>query len=423
MAVVRIRRRVKHMGLVSALVLMATAMPAGQGRQAGGPDRSVPERVDYLTFAQGAVPVSVGGAGSKLGANFEAAVRITDGDQTAFTIASKAAADTDTEFVYQLPALTTFDRFAVPNVVETPSPAVTFVRVVEVHGSATSATDGFQLLASATLQTHRARGLVTELPVAVSRPVRWVKVRVLGGINMLQPVSSLEFSEIVGNGAQEPAPMAAHFNGVWRTQANRVRLSQEGPVVSGCYDSDGDLTGTVTGNILRAVGVNRRDKTPSAFLMSVAADGALQGVRSTNGGPFRFYTLAKAPAGSAVECGDPAPPALGCGSIIHSITFGFDSADIQPASGVVLAGLYAGLQRDSRARIVIEGHTSSEGSEDYNQSLSQRRAQAVVADLVRRGLSSQRVTAAGIGERRPIASNTDESGRSLNRRVEVKCHE
>jgi outer membrane protein OmpA-like peptidoglycan-associated protein len=374
-----------------------------------------------LTFAQGAVPVGIGGAGAKLGADFEAAVRITDGDPTAFTVVSRAVAETDTEFVYQLPALTTFDRFAVPNIVETPSPTTTFTRVVEVHGSVTSATDGFQLLASGTLQTHRARGLTTELTVAARRPVRWVKVRLMGGINILQPASSLEFSEIVGNGAQEAPPLTTGFAGVWQTQANRIRLVQNGPVVSGCYDSNGDLKGTVTGNLLRATGINRQDKTPAAFLLSVAADGGLQGVRSSNGGPFRLYTVAPAPVGAQVDCGEPPPPVLGCGSIIHSITFAFDSAEILPASSAVLGELFKGLQADSSTRIVIEGHTSSEGTDDYNEKLSQRRAQAVVADLVRRGLASQRLTATGIGERRPIAANTDESGRSLNRRVEVKC--
>lgn len=384
-------------------------------------DVGAQERIDYLTFAQGAVPVGIGGAGAKLGANVETAVRIIDGDQTAFSIATRAGADTDTEFVYQLPASTTFDRFAVPNVVETPSPTVTFARVVEVHGSATSATEGFRLLASATLGTHRAKGLVTELSMTGKHPVRWIKLRLVGGINVVQPASSFEFSEIVGNGTQETAQMATHFDGVWRTQANRVRLAQKGPVVSGCYDSDGDLKGTVTGNMLRATGIDRRDKTPSAFLLSITEDGGLRGVRSTNGGPFRLWTLAAAPPSMRVDCGDPAPPALGCGSIIHSITFEFDSAEILPASAAVLAELFAGLQRDASTRIVIEGHTSSEGTDDYNERLSERRAQAVVADLVKRGLSSQRLTAAGIGERRPIATNNDESGRSLNRRVEVKC--
>ena len=379
------------------------------------------ERIDYLAFAQGAVPVSVGGAGAKLGAGFEAAVRMTDGDPTAFAVFSGAPAEADVEVVYELPALTTFDRFAVPNVVETPSPTVTFARVVEVHGSSASATAGYVLLASATLQTHRAKGLVTELPVAAKRPVRWIKLRLAGGINVMQPASSIEFSEIIGNGTQETPEPAAHFHGVWRTQANRVQLVQKGPVVTGCYDSAGDLNGTVSGNLLRATGLDRRDKTPSAFILSVAADGTLRGVRSTNRGPFRFYTLAPAAAGSKVECEGPVAPALGCGSVIHGITFAFDSAEIRPQSNAVLAALYDGLRADARAKVAIEGHTSSEATEDYNQRLSERRAQAVVADLVRRGLARDRLAAVGIGEAHPIASNSDESGRSLNRRVEVKC--
>ncbi len=71
--------------------------------------------------------------------------------------------------------------------------------------------------------------------------------------------------------------------------------------------------------------------------------------------------------------------------------------------------------------MLIEGHTSSEGTDEYNQRLSERRAQAVVAELVKRGIPRERPSAAGIGERRPIASNDNESGRAMNRRVEVKC--
>jgi outer membrane protein OmpA-like peptidoglycan-associated protein len=398
-------------------------IPAAAAAQAGrgSAPSAAPERIDYLTFAQGAVPVSLGGAGAKLGADFERAVRIIDGDSTAFSIVSGAPDQTDTEFLYRLPALTTFDRFAVPNVVETPSPTVTFTRLVEVHGSATSATDGFVLLASASLQTHTARGLVTELAIADKRPVRWVKLRLVGGINILKGPSSLEFSEIVGNGTQETPELATNFAGTWRTQANRIMLVQRGPVVSGCYDRTGDLTGTVTGNILRATGVDRSDKTPSQFILSVADDGSLRGVRSSNRSPFRLYTVASAPAGTDAACTEPAPPALGCGSIIHGITFAFDSAEIRPDSAGVLEELFRGLQTDRSATIRIEGHTSSEGTEEYNQRLSERRAEAVVADLVRRGFVKTRLSAAGIGERLPIASNNDESGRSLNRRVEVKC--
>ncbi len=87
----------------------------------------------------------------------------------------------------------------------------------------------------------------------------------------------------------------------------------------------------------------------------------------------------------------------------------------------MLAALHDGLKNDASTTIMIEGHTSSEGSGTYNRELAQRRADAVREDLVRRGLVAERLGASGIGEARPIASNNDESGRSLNRRVEIHC--
>jgi hypothetical protein len=79
-------------------------------------------------------------------------------------------------------------------------------------------------------------------------------------------------------------------------------------------------------------------------------------VRSDNGGPFNYCTVETAPPGTVFECGQPAPATLGCGSIIHGITFDFDSAVIRPESGDVLAELYKGLVADS-GRVVIEGHS------------------------------------------------------------------
>jgi outer membrane protein OmpA-like peptidoglycan-associated protein len=87
----------------------------------------------------------------------------------------------------------------------------------------------------------------------------------------------------------------------------------------------------------------------------------------------------------------------------------------------VLGELHAGLASESEGVIIIEGHTSSEGAAAHNLELSKRRAQAVVDDLVRRGLDRKRLRAAGKGPSVPIAPNTDENGRALNRQVEVKC--
>lgn len=396
--------------------LIAAAFVVGVAQAADAPV----ERVDYLTFAQGAVPVSIGGDGAKLGANFERAVKAIDGNPTPFDVVWKGKPDTVTEFVYELPAATTFDRFAVPHVLETPSPTDTFTKVVEVFGSTTGAESGFVLLASATLTTHKKKGEVTELKLAKTTPVRWVKLRLVGGIEMPKGEASLEFSEIIGNGMQEAAAFSDRFKGTWKQGANMMALTQEGAVVSGCYDRNGDLSGTVSGSILRAMGVNRDDKTKSAFILSVTPEGALRGVRSSNGGPFRLYATPIAAKGTKVSCTTP-PVKLGCGSIIHGINFDFDSAVIRKDAEPVLLALYDGLKNDKSASINIEGHTSSEGTTEYNQSLSEKRAKAVVADLTKRGIAASRLGAVGVGEVRPLASNDDENGRSLNRRVEVVC--
>jgi outer membrane protein OmpA-like peptidoglycan-associated protein len=364
--------------------------------------------------------LSIGGDGAKLGANFEHAVKIIDGNPRGFTVLNKGGAETATEFVYELPAATTFDRFAVPNVLETPSPSATFTRVVEVYGSSKSASDGYELLASATLATHQTKGEVTELKLAKKTAVRWVKLKLAGGIDLPRREGALEFSEIIGNGTQEPAAFSDKFKGIWKQGSNVMDLVQEGAVVSGCYDRAGDLTGTVSGSVLRATGLDRSDKTKSAFILSVAPDGQLRGVRSSNGGPFRLYTAPVAAKGTKSSCATPVVK-LGCGSIIHGINFDYDSAVIRKDAEPVLLALYEGLKGDKSASINIEGHTSSEGSTAYNQALSEKRAKSVVADLTKRGISSGRLGAIGVGEVRPIASNDDENGRAMNRRVEVVC--
>jgi hypothetical protein len=403
---------------------MAAGFAPAPFRAAGAQQKpaDVPERIDYLTFAQGAVPVSVGGAAVQLGTSFEEALRAIDGNPLGFSLTDKPGAlEADAEFVYALPALTTFDRFAVPEIRETPSPNQTFTRTVEVHGSATGADAGFTLLGRGTLATHKQRGEVTDLAVVSKAPVSWVKLRLVGGIQPLRPQMFFEFSEIIGNGTQQRPSLVDHFRGVWQGRGVLIELKQDGPIVTGCYDRTGRLAGTVTGNILRASGQNMDDKVGSLFILSVAPDGVLRGVASTNKGPFRMYTGGRAAGGVRPACAEPPPPVLGCGAVIHGIGFGYDSAEIRPESEPVLARLYDGLRSDPSRSVTIEGHTSSEGSLDYNLKLSERRAQAVVADLVRRGIPTTRLAAVGIGEARPMATNADESGRSLNRRVEVGC--
>jgi outer membrane protein OmpA-like peptidoglycan-associated protein len=77
------------------------------------------------------------------------------------------------------------------------------------------------------------------------------------------------------------------------------------------------------------------------------------------------------------------------------------------------------LRQNPERTVAIEGHTDSVGSDSFNQSLSERRAQAVRVALTSRGIDSGRVTAAGMGEAKPVANNATAEGRQRNRRMEV----
>ena len=102
-----------------------------------------------------------------------------------------------------------------------------------------------------------------------------------------------------------------------------------------------------------------------------------------------------------------------------NITFGFDSASLQPQFQPVLNNVAQTLVQYNQTVVEIAGHTDSVGTDAYNQGLSERRANSVAAYLGGHGVMQQRMITVGAGESRPIASNDTETGRAQNRRVEI----
>ena len=100
--------------------------------------------------------------------------------------------------------------------------------------------------------------------------------------------------------------------------------------------------------------------------------------------------------------------------------FAFDKSVLQPAGKTKLEDLVSKLQGTDIEVIVATGHTDSTGTDAYNQKLSMRRANAVKAFLVSKGLPAERVFTEGKGEKQPVASNKTAEGRAKNRRVEVE---
>ena len=102
------------------------------------------------------------------------------------------------------------------------------------------------------------------------------------------------------------------------------------------------------------------------------------------------------------------------------ITFPVDRFDIQPQFQSTLNQVSQTLASYDQTYIDVLGHTDATGSDAYNQSLSERRAQSVADYLTSHGVARPRMGIRGYGEAQPIASNEDEAGRSQNRRVEIK---
>ncbi|WP_089791945.1 OmpA family protein [Halomonas korlensis] len=101
------------------------------------------------------------------------------------------------------------------------------------------------------------------------------------------------------------------------------------------------------------------------------------------------------------------------------VTFPFDSAELRPAAESELNQVARTLRESPEVRVVIEGHTDSIGTAEYNRDLSQRRAESVSSYLQSQGIAGNRLRTVGYGEERPVASNDTDAGRAQNRRVEI----
>lgn len=101
------------------------------------------------------------------------------------------------------------------------------------------------------------------------------------------------------------------------------------------------------------------------------------------------------------------------------LLFGFDSYALTATTKENLREMAGILNKYPDTDITVDGHTDSKGSEEYNQTLSERRAASVADYLTAQGVSRSRITTHGYGEMKPVATNETDAGRAQNRRVEV----
>jgi len=104
--------------------------------------------------------------------------------------------------------------------------------------------------------------------------------------------------------------------------------------------------------------------------------------------------------------------------VVPNIYFEFNQAYLRRESIKTLDNIVAQLKRNPRIKLEIQGHTDNIGTKEYNQKLSEKRADAVMEYLIKNGISPERLRTRGFGETKPLASNNTEEGRSKNRRTE-----
>ena len=188
-------------------------------------------------------------------------------------------------------------------------------------------------------------------------------------------------------------------------------------IISGCGASNavkGGVIGGVAGGVVGGVVGDQLGNTTLGVIIG-AAVGGTAGVLIGNHMDKQADEIENEIDGVSVE-------RIGEGIALKfdsGILFGFDSEILQPQAKENIYKLADILKKYPDSNILIAGHTDSDGAEQYNQQLSERRAKAVSDYTMMQGVSSSRLSIAGLGENEPIATNSTESGKRLNRRVEI----
>jgi len=181
----------------------------------------------------------------------------------------------------------------------------------------------------------------------------------------------------------------------------------------------GAIIGAIGGAAVGAIG-NKSNRNRGAIIGAIG--GGIAGVAVGSYMDSQKKDLEKVLA-SEVKAGDIAIQKVGQNDLLITMTaqtaFDFDSTVIKPGFYTTMDKVANVLVRYGKTQLTIVGHTDNVGTEQYNQTLSERRAKSVNDYLINKGVLIQRLAYVGRGETAPRASNATEEGRRLNRRVEI----
>jgi len=315
---------------------------------------------------------------------------------------------------------------------------------VEVQMSDTADDSGFQTIATVTLDNPDLVKRQT-FPVSNKVPGRWLKLILKNNFGG----DSVSLSEIRGYGQRLTQTPAHDISGTYGTnlyygdgKSTKIFLKQTGTAVEGCVaavDSSGKVTRTE--QLLSNGGMannglllftqeklidGKVDEThPAIFVFS--PDHKRIYSRITTASNSQYATIGTRISDDMGQCPQWTTKTSSLAGdleksnrvTLYGINFDTDSDVIRPESFATLDKIVDLAKEKPDWKFGIEGHTDSVADDVYNQKLSERRANAVKAYLVKAGVAENRLDAAGMGETKPVADNSTGIGRAQNRRVEL----
>ncbi|AVO48018.1 hypothetical protein C6568_01140 [Melaminivora suipulveris] len=178
-----------------------------------------------------------------------------------------------------------------------------------------------------------------------------------------------------------------------------------------------------TGELVWKNGTNELCWRDANWTPATAAEGCDGALVKAAAAPAPAPAAAPAPApAAAAPAPAPAPAPAAASKVTYAADafFDFDKSVLKPEGKAKLDDLVSKVKGINLEVIIAVGHTDSIGTDAYNQKLSVRRAEAVKAYLVSKGIEKNRVYTEGKGEKQPVADNRTAEGRAKNRRVEIE---
>ncbi|MEO0465522.1 MAG: OmpA family protein [Pseudomonadota bacterium] len=369
---------------------------------------------DLLDLANGALVLE---ATSEYNESTWGALTLIDGT-TKTGWATKSGATTANEIVIELASLAQLSSFVIDtNGIDGVGRGA---KRFKLFGSAVSSKDGFIELVSG----EALEGVRTEFPVIADEPVRWLRLEVAD--NWGAPKYT-EIMELEAYGVRIGTEQLSNLSGVYATNYNLMRIEQSGRAVEGCYDYDnGTLSGDTDGRVIRFEWREDGPQIGTAVMVLTADASYLNGLWYEDGilkGVWRgpLVTDGREPVCQTGQSNLVSDAIKQSGTAtLYGIRFDLDSATLRSDSTQTLEALREALISEPDWRIMIEGHTDSQGADAYNLELSASRAASVKSWLMEQGIDAGRLETVGKGENEPEADNDTPQGRALNRRVVIR---